>query len=194
MYSIRPFVREHWTRLSQDQQARFVRHLRPWWDAHRHRMAPRIAEQIEAMRSAGRLVVQAGSLLRVAPNSNPGSSLADVTWRPRGCKTESIMRVHHIVNCMGPSGDPRRSRMPLYRSLVEQGLARPCPLRLGLDVDADGRLIDADGAAHSRLFAIGPPTRGAFWEITAVPDIRVQAKLLAERLLEDAQKAGAEAA
>ncbi|MDX2266292.1 MAG: FAD/NAD(P)-binding protein [Hyphomicrobiales bacterium] len=182
--SLRPFVREHWSRLSREQQARFVRHLRPWWDAHRHRMAPQIAAQIEALRSTGRLVVHAGSLVRVAPNSSPGSSLADVTWRPRGKREESVLRVHHIINCMGPSGDPRRSRMPLYKSLVEQGLARPCPLRLGLDVDGDGRLLNAQGAVQSRLFALGPPTRGAFWEITAVPDIRVQAKVVASRLLD----------
>ncbi|WP_280173935.1 hypothetical protein [Devosia enhydra] len=31
-------------------------------------------------------------------------------------------------------------------------------------------------------FALGPLTRGTFFEIEAMPDIRVQASLLAERL------------
>jgi uncharacterized NAD(P)/FAD-binding protein YdhS len=32
------------------------------------------------------------------------------------------------------------------------------------------------------LYAVGPLTRGAFWEITAVPDIRHQVWALARRL------------
>ncbi len=62
-------------------------------------------------------------------------------------------------------------------------MASPDPLRLGLAVDLDSRLIDAAGQVHDDLVAIGPLTRSAFWESTAVPDIRVQVAEVAKRLL-----------
>lgn len=43
--------------------------------------------------------------------------------------------------------------------------------------------MDAKGAVSRSLYAVGPLTRGAFWEITAVPDIRGQAAAVAAELL-----------
>ena len=42
--------------------------------------------------------------------------------------------------------------------------------------------MDAHGQASDRLFAVGPITRAAFFEIMAVPDIRVQCAGLANAL------------
>jgi len=42
--------------------------------------------------------------------------------------------------------------------------------------------IAADGTSNDWLYALGPMTRGAFWEIVAVPDIRQQTWNLARRL------------
>jgi uncharacterized NAD(P)/FAD-binding protein YdhS len=70
-------------------------------------------------------------------------------------------------------------RDPLLRSLLDAGHARPDPLHLGLDTTPDGALA---GAPPDTLFALGPLTRPALWEITAVPDIRDQAAALAARL------------
>ena len=58
---------------------------------------------------------------------------------------------------------------PLLNSLFQQGLARPDALDLGLEVDSASRICGAD-----RAWAVGPLTKGRFWEITAVPDIRGQ--------------------
>ena len=46
---------------------------------------------------------------------------------------------------------------------------------LGLEVDADSRV-----ACAKRVWALGPLTKGRFWEIVAVPDIRMQAAQVAE--------------
>jgi uncharacterized NAD(P)/FAD-binding protein YdhS len=51
-----------------------------------------------------------------------------------------------------------------------------------LDVTANCALKDRSGAISQRLFAVGPVTKGAFWEITAVPDIRRQCELLSDYL------------
>lgn len=51
-------------------------------------------------------------------------------------------------------------------------------MRLGLDVTGNCALLDRSGAISRRLFAVGLVTRGAFWEMTAVPDIRRQTEKL----------------
>ena len=48
-----------------------------------------------------------------------------------------------------------------------------------LDVEPDCTLRDAAGERIEGLFAIGPVSRAAFWEITAIPDIREQVAALA---------------
>jgi uncharacterized NAD(P)/FAD-binding protein YdhS len=75
-----------------------------------------------------------------------------------------------------------RSDEPLLRDLLDQGLIRPDPLRIGLDVDAQSQVIGRNGIADPRLFCIGPMTRGGLWEVVAVPDIRQQNWTLARRL------------
>jgi uncharacterized NAD(P)/FAD-binding protein YdhS len=44
-------------------------------------------------------------------------------------------------------------------------------------------VISRYGYASRNLYALGPLTRGTFWEITAVPEIRRQAASLAQRLM-----------
>lgn len=38
-------------------------------------------------------------------------------------------------------------------------------------------MIDADGTPSDKLFAVGPLTRGTFFEIDAIPDIRSSARV-----------------
>lgn len=171
---LRPYTQDLWRAASAADRARFLRHLRPWWDVHRHRLAPQVADRLETMRAAGRLDVRAGT-----PVASDESGL---DYRPRGTTARARIDAARIVNCTGPAGDATRSADPLLRQLLADGLARPDAFRLGLDVDAHSRLIGADGLPQPRLHALGPVTRGAHWEITAVPDIRVQAWHLARRL------------
>jgi uncharacterized NAD(P)/FAD-binding protein YdhS len=172
---LRGQTQDLWMGLSDKERRRFLRHLRPWWDVHRHRMAPQIADRIDSYLASGRLRVTAGRLLAVRAEIGG----VTVTWRPRGQTSLRADRTHWVINCTGAEGDPRRSQSPLIRRLLERNLARPDSLDLGLDVDIEARLIDADGKAQPDLLGIGPITRGALWEIVAVPDIRIQARRLA---------------
>ena len=100
-------------------------------------------------------------------------------------KTETIT-VASILECTGLPDDPRYSANPAIVSLYAAGQIRSGPLGIGLDLDDRCAAIDAEGLASTRLFAIGPLTRGVFWESIALPDIRNQcaslAALLADRL------------
>jgi uncharacterized NAD(P)/FAD-binding protein YdhS len=87
-----------------------------------------------------------------------------------------------IINCTGPEAYLPGTTEPLLRKLLERGTIRPDDCQIGIDVDALGRTIRVDGRSNERLLALGPLTRGAFWEISAVPDIRAQVWDLARRL------------
>ncbi len=72
---------------------------------------------------------------------------------------------------------------PLPQQLLKRGLIRPGPLALGIAADVSGAVLDAQGQVSERLFAMGPPLRGMWWESTAVTDVALQAKALASRLV-----------
>ena len=84
-----------------------------------------------------------------------------------------------IISCKGVTSSPDRSANPLVESLFATGLARADPLRIGIEVAPDCAIVDRDGRPSRRLFAIGPMSQAAFWEIIAVPDIRLQTAALA---------------
>jgi uncharacterized NAD(P)/FAD-binding protein YdhS len=176
---VRPFTVDVWTELSMADKARFLRHLRPWWDIHRHRMAGPIADRVTDALARGQLQVHAGRARAFAQHADG----AVVTYRPRG-RAERLERlsVARVINCSGPGCDYGRVTHPLIRSLLESGSVRADPFNLGLDVTSSCALKDRAGAISGRLFAVGPVTKGAFWEMTAVPDIRSQCERLAERL------------
>ena len=108
-----------------------------------------------------------------------------VTFRRRGSATAESLEVGAIVNCTGPESDVRRLRDPLVRDLLRHGLAICDRAGLGLRVDEKYRLLRADGSASGALSLTGPLLKGEFWEATAVPELRVHAARLAERLLSE---------
>lgn len=175
---LRPVTQDLWQAMPQAERRRFLRHLRPWWDVHRHRMAPQVAGRIEAARQSGQLRIGAG---RIRDYRIIGDTVT-VTYRAKRAVEFTTIEVGRVINCSGPGADFQRITQPLMRGLLARGLVRPDPLHLGLDTAASGALIRRDGSLSRRLFAIGPLTKGAFWEITAVPDIRRQCELMAHHL------------
>ena len=178
VYELRNVTQKLWRAASGAERKRFLRHLRPWWDVHRHKLAPAVGARIAAMQAAGRLEVAAGRLVSIAREGDR----AAVRFRPRGRTEIETLGAARIVNCTGPEADIARAGEPLLQALLAAGRIRPDPLGLGIDVDGDCRTIDADGRASNWLHAIGPVTKGAFWESVAVPDIRGQAARVAEMI------------
>ncbi|WP_116092329.1 FAD/NAD(P)-binding protein [Sphingomonas crusticola] len=175
---VRPYTEGLWIAADMAERRRFLRHLRAWWDVHRHRIAPQVAERIASMRAAGRLEIVAGKLAEVAASGNG----LRVRYRPRGQDALETLTVRRIINASGPQGDLLRSEEPLLRRLIGRGLIRPDPLHLGIEVTQQSEVIGADGAPRPNLLAVGPMTRGTFWEIVAVPDIRRQTWAVARKL------------
>jgi uncharacterized NAD(P)/FAD-binding protein YdhS len=190
--TLRPHTARYWQSLPADDKRRFLRHLRPWWDVHRHRLAPQVADNVADWLRRGDLVIGKGKLIRIELDATGERPQAAVSWRPAGDTLIYKAAAHHVINCIGPGGDPLRSRSPLLRTLLQSGLIRPDPLHLGIEADERGRVVDKNGAISERIFALGPPTRGVFWESTAVPDIRSQAELIAGQALEAVHSLAAE--
>jgi uncharacterized NAD(P)/FAD-binding protein YdhS len=179
MEALRPPSPALWAQLSVDQQRRFLRHLRPWWDVHRHRAPPQTLALAETLVKSGRLRLLAGEIAAAAA----GARGVEIMHRQRGSYVRHRMELTAVINCTGAAFDVAASTDPLVAQLRDEGLARPHPTGLGFDVSADGRLIDRDGGCNLGLLTLGPPAQGAFWENIAVPEIRNWAQLLAQTLI-----------
>jgi uncharacterized NAD(P)/FAD-binding protein YdhS len=173
---LRPQVPGLWQRLSAADQQLFLRRYARYWEVHRHRVPPATASRIARLRAAGRLQVHAGRI--VAAGAGPDG----LRVRVAGSGAAADLDCGWLVNGTGPAADVTTAADPLVRDLLGTGLARPDPLRLGLDADAGGAVIDAAGCASDRLFAIGPPLRGLRYETTAIAEIAGQAQGLARHL------------
>jgi len=181
---LRPRLQELWQGLGSEDRRRFLRHVAPFWNIHRHRFAPEIAARVADWRASGRLEVVRGRVL--ALRRGPADGKVVVTLRPRGDAATDEVRVDRVLNCAGlDRGAPVRSQ-PLLRDLAEAGLLREDPAGLGIDIDADGRVLDRHGHADNTLFALGPLGTGRLWEIVAVPEIREQCADVAARIAADA--------
>jgi uncharacterized NAD(P)/FAD-binding protein YdhS len=182
--ALRPQIPWLWEQLPEPDKRLFLRHVSRYWEVHRHRVPPQTARRIATLTSADRLTVHRG---RVAAVSH-GHDGVRVRIDHRGSSAE--LAVGCLINCTGGGTDITRTADPLLRHLLESGLARPDPLRLGLDADGCGALRDARGTAASDIVTLGPPLRGLRYETTAIPEIRDQAAVIARHLLSTLARAG----
>jgi uncharacterized NAD(P)/FAD-binding protein YdhS len=177
--SLRPVTQQIWRSLPLVEQRRFLRHLRSYWDVHRHRIAERIADQLTLQLRSGQIQIHAGRVKEY----REGSAGVEVAYRERKSGQVMTLLVDRVVNCTGPEGDYRRVSSPLLLDLIERRLARPDALSLGLDVAQDGAVLDSQGSPSSFLYAIGPLRKGKLWESVAVPELRIQIAELAGLLV-----------
>lgn len=176
---LRPYTRAIWQRWPQAERRRFLTRLRPWWDVHRHRLAPLAAARLQAQLRSGRTRVLAGQITRMTPLAEG----VEVSLRERTSGALNTLQVAAVVNCTGPDYDIDRARAPLIVQLREAGLIQPDPLRLGLALDDHYRPIGRRGDPLPGLFYVGPMLRARDWEAIAVPELRTHTRQLARQLL-----------
>ncbi|MFF4313062.1 FAD/NAD(P)-binding protein [Streptomyces sp. NPDC001507] len=169
--SLRPHTARLWRSLTPEEREEFLAREGALWNTHRHRMAPATAEHVSRARTARRLHVHTGTVLR-ATDTEDGSLAVELS-------NGQVLHVGWVLDCTGPG---RRPDTPVWQALFAAGLAVPGPLGMGVATH-DGQLADARGRLTGPLFTLGAPRRGELWETTAIPEIRVQAAELAQRLL-----------
>jgi uncharacterized NAD(P)/FAD-binding protein YdhS len=166
---IRPLIQTTWQHLSLKEKRRFLRHLQPIWDIHRHRIPQRHHETLEALRRSGRLHLVAGRCHDVKKTDGGRT----VTFSLRGARSETTTKSFDVAFlCVGPEGDLTKMESPLIRNLLYRGLITAGPLGLGIVESVD------------KLSVIGPLQRESRWEITAVRELREEAQSQASSILQ----------
>lgn len=165
MEGLRPITADLWMQADLPTRRAIVRHLRPFWDVHRHRLATVIGATIDRLQVEGRLTVVTGRVRAITADDHG----VQLDWRARRGNATPLT-ASWLIDCTGPGHAADAD--PLTAPLIEDGRARLDPLRLGLDLDPLGRVLDRESRPDPTLFVIGPPARAAFWETIAVPDIR----------------------
>lgn len=173
--AMRDYLPKIWEQTSLPDKKRFLRHVMPYWNIHRHRVNNKVAELFAELSSSGQLSILAGRILEVE-NGQAAILL-------RQSKEISKINADWLINCMGPALNAGSTEQPLVNSLLKRGAVCLDPLQLGLVIDSAGALQSETGQASSLLYALGPPVKGAFWECTAVPEIRKHSLHLAKNLL-----------
>lgn len=176
---LRPHTQRLWTALPDAERRRFLRHLRPYWEVHRHRLAPPVAARLQAALAGGRLRVLAARLQGIELTA---ADRLRVQGRLRSGGAMLTLDTDVLINCTGPQCDFARIDEPLLRDALARGLLRADALGLGLDAGEDGELLDHEGRPQPGLYGLGPQVRGRVWELTAVPELRLAAARLGARL------------
>ena len=175
---VREQGQDAWRALDAQERARLVRHLRPFWDVHRFRVAPQVEEVLNAEVARGRLTYVAARLVRA-------TEIADgiaVEYRPRG-RTETVTgRFDTIVVTTGPAHADAITTNPVLRAMAADGLLCADPLGLGLRVSEHCRAVDRTGAVSPTLFVAGPLARGHVGELMGVPEVTAHAEAVARSI------------
>jgi uncharacterized NAD(P)/FAD-binding protein YdhS len=176
--AVRPFTTEIWRAWSGEERQRFLRHARPMWEVHRHRVPRDILARLEDARRAGLLDVVRGSLRALGADGS-GMVRAAIALHGGGTRTLDVARV---FNCIGPATSVRQTADPLLRSLFASGMARSDAAGLGVHADDAGRVVSEGGTVDPRLFLVGALRRADVWESTAVPELRAQCEGVAHEV------------
>jgi uncharacterized NAD(P)/FAD-binding protein YdhS len=189
---IRANARRVWSALDVAERRRVLRHLRPYWDVHRFRVAPQAEQVIARLRASGQFRSLAASLLGAAWD---GASL-HVRLHPRGARAghNVVIEADAVIVTTGPAHAAAVTCNPALASLAQAGLIRPDAVGLGLLVDDANHAVGTDGVPHPTLLVAGPLARGQVGELMGLPQVSEHAERVAETataiLLKMARAAG----
>jgi uncharacterized NAD(P)/FAD-binding protein YdhS len=176
--AVRDQVPELWHRLDEVERRRFLRHVQPYWDVHRHQLPPAVGQQVQRHVASGSLDVRAARVVA----SRVAGDQALVTLRERGRATPTEHAFDRVINCSGPDNDPNRATARLVRAMLRSGLLTPCPSGTGIALDAAGRPLGRSGSPAPGFYYLGPWARARDLEATAVQELRAHATALADLL------------
>jgi uncharacterized NAD(P)/FAD-binding protein YdhS len=177
--SMRPYTQLIWKQWPTEERKRFLRHLKAFWEPHRHRAAPEVLELKSLLEKEGRLQCHRGRIFSISAENE----LLSVRFRDANAHAERELRVDYVVNCTGPECNYHKLKDPLVVQLFSRGIIVPDPLFLGLDVGLGGIILNLQGERVNHLYTLGSPQKGILFETTAVPELRSQAAELADRIL-----------
>lgn len=176
--SLRPATQEIWLNLPVSEKRYFMQHLSRYWNVARHRMPAEAADVLEKLKADGRLEILKGRLRKIEANTR-----FHVEFRSNG--DDDRLDTDAIINCIGSESNFKNLDSALVSNLFERGYIRSDDLNFGIHALPNGSVVGQNGASSGMIFTLGTALKGTLWETTAIPEIRTQAKHLAELLLAD---------
>jgi uncharacterized NAD(P)/FAD-binding protein YdhS len=141
-----------WGGWDENEKSRFLKHLARYWEIIRHRLPGTILEDWNAEVSSQSAALMKGKILQIK------SSPHGVAVKVKNYDETLNLKASAVILASGFRTDQESLRFK-----IPQGLVQKCPFGFGF------RKIRAPG-----LWFVGPASKTEFWEVTAVPDIRVQ--------------------
>jgi uncharacterized NAD(P)/FAD-binding protein YdhS len=167
-----------WRALEPQARRRVVRHLRPFWDAHRFRAAPQIEAIVQRKLENGTLELKRARLGGVA-RAGAGYDVELLDLRRGISETRSFER---IIVATGPSHRDVLTSQPFLAELAGARALSLDPTGLGLTTSRRGEAVGTDGAADPTLFVAGPLARGTFGELMGLPQVSAYAQFVAAQV------------
>lgn len=158
--SVRPHIPRLFQRLDLFEKKCFFRHLLSVWNKHRHCMAPIPAKIIHDLLHEGRLELIKGHLERLEPASK--------------------LPIAVVIDCSGTNYRIAEETHPLHWRLLKNGIAVADSLGMGFRPVAGHEFLIH---AHPPVWTLGGTLFGERFETIAVPELRHQAKDIAEAIV-----------
>lgn len=178
--SLRPYSQQLWKGFSLEEKKIFLSRLRHLWGVARHRVPLHIHDKLQQLKIEGRLQVKAATIMDIEQKGDE----VIVSYYDKKKKIQEQLIVSRVINCTGPETDIERLTNHLLTTCLKKGIVAQDELKLGIKADTDTfRVRDAHGQLHNNLFAIGTLLKGELWETTAVPELRLQASVIAAQLV-----------
>lgn len=169
---------EIWRALDPDARRRIVRHLRPFWDAHRFRAAPQIEAIVDRRLKDGLLALRRARLGDVTRDEGG----FHVELRDLRAGASETLPFDRILVAVGPSHRDVLRSQPFLAELAAAGRLTLDSTELGLATSREGLAIDANGVADPGLLVAGPLARGTFGELMGLPQVSTYAEFIASRV------------
>jgi uncharacterized NAD(P)/FAD-binding protein YdhS len=173
--ALRPHTQNIWQKMSHEERRFFMNKIRHLWGQARHRLPFVSYDFIQKEQISEKLIVLAGKLDAFTNNR----SELHVTLANKKNKNKLTIPCAAVINCTGPESNYNNIEGNLLGKLVEKGVISQDALFLGIETDENFQIINKS-LQKIPVFALGPLLKGKLWESTAVNELRIQAKNLAE--------------
>ena len=169
-----------WRALPVAERRRIVRHLRPYWDVHRFRIAPQVEAVLDMAVEAGRLEILAASVA----DARIEDETIRVTLQPRHARAKVERIFDAVVITTGPAHGGILETQPWLGELARDGYLALDPTGLGVACSEHSEALGPDGRVISSLLISGPLARGTFGELMGLPQITEHTVFIAREITE----------
>lgn len=167
-----------WQILPLVERQRIVRHLRPFWDVHRFRVAPQVEAALDAAIAQGRLEILSGSVAA----SRIEADAIHCTLRLRRSSATVEKTYDAVVVTTGPGHGGILASQPFLAELAQSGYLELDPTGLGLSCTRNSEAIGPVAGVTPSLLIAGPLARGTFGELMGLPQVTDHAVFVAEAI------------